>query len=468
MKFKVTAVVLVMALILSVTGAYAATDYTSEADKLYALGLFRGTNTGYELSRAPNRAESAAMLLKLLGVEEAAKKANYAHPFTDVPTWASPFVGYMFKHGMTTGIGNQKFGASNLTQANEYMTFVLKALGYTNQDFNWQAALKFAADQGIITPADAASLSAQTFNRNEMVHVSYVALNAKIKATHITLAERLIDDAAISGRVAFEQKVVHPQMVVPVVVKKVESRLVIDYLFSKLDETVIEDSYNISITGAWEEPLNQSDFFRRIFLTDSDLEDRMKHLPNFNDFNNNGYAAYGFSSVCFYSKEGELKYYAMVPKNLAPGSYNLILHTVSSAEQEILRRHQEAFRDYLKVSLPKVSPIPSEAMKVVQGTATTPSGSITKNFLSIDHSKLPGTSKDFKYYTISGAWTDHFVDAVTLYFAGAYKVHGMNAPKTEYHGTGDLEINGGGFLGLELYDAAGALVGYGVFDTDRK
>ena len=467
MKFKVTAVVLVMALILSVTGVYAATDYTSEADKLYALGLFKGTNTGYELNRAPNRAESAAMLLKLLGVEEAAKKANYAHPFTDVPAWASPFVGYMYKHGMTTGIGNHQFGAANLTQANEYMTFVLKALGYTNQDFNWQASLKFAADQGILNAVEAAALSTQPFHRNEMVHVSFAALSAKIKATHITLAERLVDDAAISPRAAFEQKVVNPQMVVPVVVKKVENRLVIDYQFSKLDEAIVDSSHNISITGIWEVPMNHSDFLKRVFLTDQDIADRMKYPPNFNDFTT-GYGAYGFSSVCFYSKVGDLNYYAMVPKNLVPGSYNLIVHPVSSAEQEILRKHQDDFRQVLHTSLPKVGQIPPEAMKVVQGTANTPSGTITKNFLSVDRSKLPEAARAFKYYTISGAWTDHFVNAVTFHFAGAYKVHDMKPPMTEYEGTGDLEINGGGFLGLELYDAAGSLVGFGVFDTDRR
>ena len=191
MKHKVTAIVLLLVLMISTMGTYAATDYTSEADKLYALGLFKGTNTGYELSRAPNRAEAAAMLLKLLGVEEAAKAENNSHPFTDVPAWASPFVGYMYKHGMTTGIGNNKFGAANMTQANEYATFVLKALGYTNADFNWLESLKFASDQGIITATDAGSLSTQTFNRNEMVHLSYVALQAKLSGTEQTLLESL-------------------------------------------------------------------------------------------------------------------------------------------------------------------------------------------------------------------------------------------------------------------------------------
>lgn len=199
MKHKVTAIVLLLVLMITTVGTYAATDYTSEADKLYTLGLFKGTNTGYDLSRAPNRAESAAMLLKLLGVEEAAKAENNSHPFTDVPAWASPFVGYMYKHGMTTGIGNNMFGAANMTQANEYATFVLKALGYTNKDFNWQESLKFAADQGIITAADAGSLASLTFNRNEMVHLSYVALQAKLSGTDQTLLESLKAKGAIAA-----------------------------------------------------------------------------------------------------------------------------------------------------------------------------------------------------------------------------------------------------------------------------
>ena len=52
--------------------AFAAED-TACAERLEALGLFRGTEAGYELDRAPTRAEAGVMLVRLLGTEEEAQ-----------------------------------------------------------------------------------------------------------------------------------------------------------------------------------------------------------------------------------------------------------------------------------------------------------------------------------------------------------------------------------------------------------
>ena len=54
------------------SGAGAA-DFTSNADVLNSLGLFQGSEAGYDLDRAPDRAESATMLVRLLGKEAEAK-----------------------------------------------------------------------------------------------------------------------------------------------------------------------------------------------------------------------------------------------------------------------------------------------------------------------------------------------------------------------------------------------------------
>ncbi len=106
------------------------TDYNKEADILNTLGLFNGTNNGYELDRVPKRVESAAMLVRLLGAEEEAKEMNFKHPFTDVPVWADTIVGYMYEKGYTKGIGDNKFGSEQVTSSRDFSTFMLRALGY--------------------------------------------------------------------------------------------------------------------------------------------------------------------------------------------------------------------------------------------------------------------------------------------------------------------------------------------------
>ena len=51
------------------TGGYQA-QYTQYAQALNVMGLFKGTDVGYELERQPTRLETLIMLIRLLGEEE--------------------------------------------------------------------------------------------------------------------------------------------------------------------------------------------------------------------------------------------------------------------------------------------------------------------------------------------------------------------------------------------------------------
>ena len=71
-RLLVLSAVLASALAIS---AFAA-DFTHCADALHELGLFQGTESGYELDRAPSRVEAGVMLVRLLGAEEDALAAE--------------------------------------------------------------------------------------------------------------------------------------------------------------------------------------------------------------------------------------------------------------------------------------------------------------------------------------------------------------------------------------------------------
>ena len=51
------------------TASAFAANYTNCADSLHEMGLFQGTQNGYDLDRTPTRAEAAVMLVRLLGKE---------------------------------------------------------------------------------------------------------------------------------------------------------------------------------------------------------------------------------------------------------------------------------------------------------------------------------------------------------------------------------------------------------------
>lgn len=175
------------------------------AETLKALGLFQGTNNGFELTRTSTRDEAAAMLVRLLGAEEQAKSEPIgdSFPFTDVQEWAKPYVNYLYKNGLTKGTGGNKFGSKDLITGNQYTTMLLRALGYNDQEghFKWDEAVDFA---GIIGLYESSHLSTYKktaksgIYRDDMVHMSYRSLVTNIRGTEFSLLNELYYTKAVS------------------------------------------------------------------------------------------------------------------------------------------------------------------------------------------------------------------------------------------------------------------------------
>ncbi len=185
-----------------VPSAFAASSKATEAaDALNALGLFSGAGTDangkpiYDLGRAPTRAESVTMLVRLLGKDEEAKAGTWTTPFTDVPDWAKPYVGYSYSNGLTAGTSATTFSGDATVTATQYLTLVLRALGYKDSegDFSWNKAWELSDKIGI-TAGEYATGSHQ-FLRADVALISNDALSMKIKNTDGTLLERIKTEA---------------------------------------------------------------------------------------------------------------------------------------------------------------------------------------------------------------------------------------------------------------------------------
>lgn len=131
------------------------------ASQLKELGLFLGVGekengtTDFALERAPNRTEALTMLVRALGKEAPAQESAKTHPFSDVPDWADGYVSYAYTAGLTKGVSEDRFGAADTASAEMYLTFMLRALGYTegdSGDFSWDAALDTGEECGILAP----------------------------------------------------------------------------------------------------------------------------------------------------------------------------------------------------------------------------------------------------------------------------------------------------------------------------
>ena len=190
-KMIQTALAVIMLTCLAVLPTYAQGGQ-KEAEALNSIGLFAGSDKGFELERTPTRAEALVMLLKLTGQAQTALDSNLSHPFTD-SGWASAFIGYGYSNGYTSGVSATEFGTAHPATSQQYSVFLLRALGYTiNEDYTYEKALPFFLSHApALTPAD-------TFTRGDMAAMSLSALAAPMKDGSGTLAENLSNQGLFS------------------------------------------------------------------------------------------------------------------------------------------------------------------------------------------------------------------------------------------------------------------------------
>ncbi|MDA3847313.1 MAG: S-layer homology domain-containing protein [Vallitaleaceae bacterium] len=197
-------IVMLITIIYQPMNAFASTmpRYEAVADYLNELGLFNGGNNGYDLDLAPDRSQGAVMVVRLLGKESEAMQMNYAHPFTDVPNWASPYVGYLYHEGITNGVRSNTYGAEDLLDEAQYMTLMLRVLKYSdaNGDFDWRTSLDKAYEIGLLTVEQYTHYleNPNDFIRDDMVLFSYKVLFMPLNAESSTLYEQLVLESAIS------------------------------------------------------------------------------------------------------------------------------------------------------------------------------------------------------------------------------------------------------------------------------
>lgn len=173
----------------------------SLSGKLNELNLLKGTGINedgtidFDLNKKPDRVEALVMLLRALGRGEEAESCQNSHPFTDVPDWAAGYVAYAYDKGLVHGVSDTLFDAGGTVTFEMYLTFMLRALGYTDKpygDFSWDASRALAAWCRIIPP----QVLKMEFTRSDMVYITCAALFAQVKGTQLVLHDKLESEGA--------------------------------------------------------------------------------------------------------------------------------------------------------------------------------------------------------------------------------------------------------------------------------
>ncbi|MBQ8590765.1 MAG: polysaccharide deacetylase [Firmicutes bacterium] len=186
-------VVMILGAMPVTASAASQTKQDMEAEVLHELNLLAGSPTGFKLHLKLSRVEAITMLIHMMGEDEAVLNGTFSHPFTDVPDWAQNFVGYAYENKLTSGVSDTLFGSSQDCKQEQYLTFLLRAIGYSDArgEFVWNNPYELAKQVGLIDSA----VPLQRFSRGDMVSASYRALSAKLH----TVTEAKPTGGAIAG-----------------------------------------------------------------------------------------------------------------------------------------------------------------------------------------------------------------------------------------------------------------------------
>ena len=224
---------------LMVMGSSAASyaDVTSEdnveaIEVLQAVGIMVGDENGdFNPDQKVTRNEMAVVMCNLMDYTVASYKGT--SPFTDVPTWAEPYVAACYTNGITSGISATTYGGSDTVTTGQAALMLEKALGY----FQYQAdfgsdwlveATKQGSLAGLFDGVDTGATEA--LSRNDVAQMVLNALEADMVTAEKNGSDVQIGDIIISGAKA-----------------TYTARTSSDTKYSKIDNTRVDGKYTIQL-----------------------------------------------------------------------------------------------------------------------------------------------------------------------------------------------------------------------------
>lgn len=206
MKKKITSMLMALVMVLSmVTSASAANaQQQNTADALNYLQLFLGTGNNadgtpiYALDSNLTREQGVMLLLRMLGKLDEAEKCTAAHPFKDVTVkYYDKYLAYAYTTKLTAGVSATTFGFGESMTERMFLTFCLRALGYTDGEqanYVWNNAYALAKENKLVNSTQPKTV----LLRADAIEVFWNALSANVVGSGKTLAKKLIDEGVFT------------------------------------------------------------------------------------------------------------------------------------------------------------------------------------------------------------------------------------------------------------------------------
>ncbi len=144
--------------------------YEAEINALMEDGLIAGTDEGAEPLKPLSRIEATAMLVRILGLEDA--QTSEVSYFADIASdnWGAKYANIAYDNGIAAGVGDNQFAPNEIITASQFASLLLRS---QNQPNDWQTAINTLVERGILTQEEADKMD--LFTRGDMAKIIYEA-----------------------------------------------------------------------------------------------------------------------------------------------------------------------------------------------------------------------------------------------------------------------------------------------------
>lgn len=178
----------------------AGSDYSEAITMLSDLGVIQGKDDGkYHPEDTITRAEACAMIARLMTGDPKVSQYVGAQSFSDVQkgSWKDSAIGYCYINGIVIGVGGNKFEPDRAITDAEFVTMVVRAMGYETADMKQNYPFSYMSNAQAMGLLDGTNMVASTDAlRGEDAQVIYNALFADyargaklVNTTHGTSVE---------------------------------------------------------------------------------------------------------------------------------------------------------------------------------------------------------------------------------------------------------------------------------------
>ncbi len=243
---KVLAVVLALAMALSMVSFAAYTDVEAGADceeavtVLSALEILKGYEDGsFKPEATITRAEFATVVIRLLGLADTA--TGGATIFTDVAAdhWANGYIALAAQQGIVNGYGDGRFGPEDPVKYQEAIKMVVAALGYTpmaDANGGYPGGYQVVASQKGILAGISGAKANEPATRGVVAQLAYNSLDVP-----------LMEQTGYGTQTNFET--VNSLLLNKLGVTKFEGVVTATSLSSSLKDGKVKVNYNYQITA---------------------------------------------------------------------------------------------------------------------------------------------------------------------------------------------------------------------------